>query len=51
MFSDLGTPGEGWNAYEQLRDNLVDLLEPEEMATLGTIFTKVTRHLRAKENS
>lgn len=25
VFSDLGTPGEGWNAYEQLRDNLVDL--------------------------
>lgn len=36
---------------ESVRDNLVDLLEPEEMATLGTIFTKVTRHLRAKENS
>ncbi|NNV09936.1 MarR family transcriptional regulator, partial [Geobacillus sp. MMMUD3] len=36
---------------ESVRDNPVDLLEPEEMATLGTIFTKVTRHLRAKENS
>lgn len=34
-----------------VREHLVDLLEPEEMAMLGTIFSKVTRHLSAKENS
>lgn len=30
-----------------VRDHLVDLCEPEEMATLGRVFHKVTAHLRA----
>ncbi|MGO2816744.1 MAG: MarR family winged helix-turn-helix transcriptional regulator [Brevibacterium aurantiacum] len=30
-----------------VRDHLVDLLEPEEMETLGHIFGKVTAHMRA----
>ena len=29
-----------------VRDHLVDLLDPEEMATLGRIFAKVTGHMR-----
>ena len=29
-----------------VRDHLVDLLAPEEMATLGRIFGKVTTHMR-----
>ncbi|MCI4010090.1 MarR family winged helix-turn-helix transcriptional regulator [Brevibacterium sp. ZH18] len=29
-----------------VRDHLVDLLEPEEMATLGRIFEKVSGHMR-----
>ncbi|GAA1636193.1 MULTISPECIES: MarR family winged helix-turn-helix transcriptional regulator [Brevibacterium] len=36
---------------ESVRSNLVDLLTPEEMATLGVAFGKVARHLTAKENS
>lgn len=28
-----------------VRDHLVDLLEPEEMATLGRVFGKVTAHM------
>ena len=30
VFCDLSTPGEGWNAYEQLRDELVDRGLPAE---------------------
>ena len=30
VFCDLSTPGEGWNAYEQLRDELVDRGLPTE---------------------
>ncbi len=49
----------GWNLLvsaapthvESVRESLVDLLSPAEMAALGTIFSKVTHHLRAKENS
>ncbi|MCD1287062.1 MAG: MarR family winged helix-turn-helix transcriptional regulator [Brevibacterium sp.] len=29
-----------------VREHLVDLLDPEEMAVLGRIFTKVTAHMR-----
>ena len=29
-----------------VRDHLVDLLEPEEMETLGRVFGKVTAHMR-----
>lgn len=29
-----------------VREHLVDLLEPEEMATLGRVFSKVTAHMR-----
>ncbi|MBM6591086.1 MarR family transcriptional regulator [Brevibacterium sp. RIT 803] len=31
---------------ESVRAHLVDLLEPEEMATLGRVFGKVTAHMR-----
>ena len=34
-----------------VRDHLVDLLDPEEMATLGRIFTKVTDHMRDLEGA
>ena len=34
---------------EGVRNHLVDLLEPEEMAALGTIFSKVTDHMREIE--
>ncbi|WP_193072179.1 MULTISPECIES: MarR family winged helix-turn-helix transcriptional regulator [unclassified Brevibacterium] len=44
----------GWNLLvtmapshvESVRDHLVDLLDPEEMATLGRVFGKVTAHMR-----
>ena len=34
-----------------VRDHLVDLLEPEEMATLGRIFARVHDHLRELDGS